>query len=545
MVEAASIAGYGYVQRRCVYRAVSLVTCSFILVCAAVACSRDQQAGASADTSRRRPNFLLYVSDTLRADALGCYGNPTVETPTLDALAAKGVLFEKAIAPSSWTRASMASILTGLYPTAHKTAERLDQLPDVPRVTELLRERGYRTANFTTNPNTAEIFGFKPGFDFFEEFGKREDTSQVKVSELKVPSSELHAQIIKWIDGIESDAPFFIIALAIDPHAPYEPPAEFDRYGDPNYQGRIAADMSQKTAQRIMNAADVRPDDQARIRSLYHGEVAHNDHTLTTLVHHLESIGRADNTIVVFTSDHGEEFWEHGIRGHGKTLFVQAIHVPLIWYDPARVGAGRRIPNPVSSVDIMPTILAEAGIPPPAWLQGKNLFAETDGMRAVFSELTLDGNKIWAAYLHPWKLIWNEATGQESLFDMASDPEQQQDVASAEPGERKRLRALLDDHLRTSRKLGNDISRGRVVLKESDIPEATRRVLGVDGLGYIGWDDEAEGDDASDESMVGGNEIGEGRPDSDESSQAVGRAEDSAGESAASASSAGDQEPSR
>lgn len=544
-MEAASIAGYGYVQRRCVCQAVSLVTCSFILMCAAVACSRDQQAGASADTSRRRPNFLLYVSDTLRADALGCYGNATVETPTLDALAAKGVLFEKAIAPSSWTRASMASILTGLYPTAHKTEQRLDRLPDVPRMTELLRQRGYRTANFTTNLNTAEVFGFRPGFDFFEQFGERTEVSRVKISENTVQSEQLHEAITAWLDGLEDDVPFFIIALAIDPHTPYEPPAEFDRYGDPNYQGLIAADMSQKTAQRIMNAADVRPDDQARIRSLYHGEVAHNDHTLATLVHHLESIGRADNTIVVFTSDHGEEFWEHGIRGHGQTLFAQAIHVPLIWYDPAQMGGGRRIPNPVSSVDIMPTILTAAGITPPAALQGKNLFTASDGPRAVFSELTLDGSKIWAAYLHPWKLIWNEGTGQESLFNMTSDPEQQQNLASAEPVERTRLRAILDDHLRTSRKLGNDISSGRVVLKESDIPEATRRVLGVDGLGYIGWDDEAEGDDAPDESMVGANEIGEGRPDSDDSSPAVGRAEDSAGDGASGASSAGDQKPRR
>ncbi|MCH7701623.1 MAG: sulfatase [Planctomycetes bacterium] len=501
MMQAASMAGYRYVHRRWVYRAVSLVACSLLLLGAA-ACSRDGEAGASTDAARRRPNFLLYVTDTLRADALGCYGNATVETPTLDALAAKGVLFEKAIAPSSWTRASMASILTGLYPTAHKTAERLDQLPDVPRMTELLRERGYRTANFTTNRNTEEVFGFRPGFDFFEQFGEPGEVSRVKIAENTVQSEQLHEAIIAWLDGLERDVPFFIVALAIDPHTPYAPPAEFDRYGDPNYQGRLAADLPSRQAQRIINNANVSPDDQARTRSLYHGEVAHNDHTLGTLVRHLDTIGRADNTIVVFTSDHGEEFWEHGIRGHGKTLFVQAIHVPLIWYDPARVGGGRRLSNPVSTIDIIPTILAEAGITPPAALQGRNLFAEPDGTRAVFSELTLDGSRIWAAYLHPWKLIWNEGTGQESLFNMSSDPQQQQNLASAEPGERTRLRAILDRHLSASRKLGNDISSGRVVLNESDIPEATRRQLA--DIGYAGWDDEEEDDDASEDSAGDG-----------------------------------------
>ncbi len=545
MVEAASIAGNGYVQRRCVYRAVSLVTCSFILVCAAVACSRDQQAGASADTSRRRPNFLLYVSDTLRADALGCYGNATVETPTLNALAAKGVLFEKAIAPSSWTRASMASLLTGLYPTAHKTTERYDALPDVPRMTELLRKRGYRTANFTTNPNTAEIFGFRPGFDFFEEFGKREDTSQVKVTELKVPSSELHGQIIRWLDGLEGDVPFFIIALAIDPHAPYEPPAEFDRYGDPNYQGPIAANMPRQIAKNVMNGPNVSAADRARTQSLYYGEVAHNDHTLGTLVRHLDEIGRGDNTIVVFTSDHGEEFWEHGIRGHGKTLFMQSVHVPLIWFDPRRRERGSRVSHPVSTVDIMPTILEAAGISPPVELQGTRLFASFDRIQPVFSELELDKHRIWAVYQHPWKLIWNEATGQQSLFNIASDQAQQHDVGSAEPGERTRLRAILDRHLSTSRKLGDDISRGRVVLNESDISAAKRKRLA--GLGYGGEDDVPEDDAAADESMVDGREpeTGEVRADSDESSPADERAEDSAGDRASSASSAGDQDPDR
>ncbi|MCH7702821.1 MAG: sulfatase [Planctomycetes bacterium] len=471
-------------QPHAVYRAMVIGLSCLVFLLPTGACSRDQAAGTVTNGTARRPNFLLYVTDTLRADSLGCYGNPTVETPTLDALAAKGVLFERAMAPSSWTRASMASILTGLYPTAHHTAERLAQMPDVPRLTELLRRNGYRTASFTTNPNTAAFWGFRPSFDFFEQFGEWEDKTRVASKELKVPSDELHAAIAQWLDSHADDKPFFVVALAIDPHAPYDPAAEFDRYGDPGYRGPIRPGIGP----RGMNREDLRPADKARLRSLYDAEVAYNDHTLGQLLEHLQSSGRADNTIVVCTSDHGEEFWEHGTRGHGKALYVESVHVPLIWYDPTRADGGVRVARPVSTVDIIPTMLAEAGLSVPDWAQGRPLFDDLPEPRAVYSELSLDGHTIWAVYLHPWHLIWNEELGQEALFNMDDDPAQRHNVVTAHPKERTRLRDLLDDHLHASRKLGDDISSGRVLRSQDEIPQSMSRQLR--GLGYAGDDEE-------------------------------------------------------
>ena len=150
------------------------------------------------------PNVLLYVIDTLRADGLACYGNPVVETPAIDRLALEGTLFENAVAQSSWTRASMGSLLTSLYPAGHGAIERYDVLSSGPRLlSEMLQEHGYRTGFITTNPNLGSVFGFDRGFgDFVELYGRRKQ-GFVRVAELVTRADRVTQRAREWIDSVE------------------------------------------------------------------------------------------------------------------------------------------------------------------------------------------------------------------------------------------------------------------------------------------------------------------------------------------------------
>ena len=288
------------------------------------------------------PNIILYVVDTLRADSLGCYGNPVVETPTIDRLAAEGTLFEDAVAPSSWTRPSFASLLSGLPPAVHGVHQRRDKLNrSVELLSERLGERGYATAMITTNPNVGRAFGFDQGFDDFIELysRKKRGVGLVRPRALVTGSPEATERATEWIYA--TSGPFFLVILTIDPHSPYAPPSEFDRYGG-DYAGEVDGEP------KWINSPELAAEDKERIRSLYYGEIAFNDDSLGRLLEHLRATGIEDETVVALTADHGEEFWEHGERGHGKTLYEEVVRVPLIVRFPPAGKAASPRPGPPS-----------------------------------------------------------------------------------------------------------------------------------------------------------------------------------------------------
>jgi arylsulfatase A-like enzyme len=270
-------------------------------------------AGCAPAPREPQPNILLYVVDTLRADALAPYGNPLVETPAAARLAAEGTLYERAHAHTSWTRASAATLLSGLGAAAHGAEGRDDALPaGIPLVSEALRAAGYATAAVVANPNVGSVFGFDRGFDEFIELYQRREKGYVAVDELRTSADEVTRRAVEWLD--RAGRPFFLVVLTIDPHSPYRPPARHDRYG----RG-IASRVTGSSAD--LHRTDLSPADRQRLHSLYLGEVAANDEALGGLLARLEAVGELDSTAVILTSDHGEEFWEHGGRGHGHTLY--------------------------------------------------------------------------------------------------------------------------------------------------------------------------------------------------------------------------------
>jgi len=446
-----------------------------VAVCSVYAC------GSTDSEQAERPNVLLYISDTLRADGLGCYGNEVVETPNLDRFAEEGVLYERAYAPSSWTRASMGSILTGTAPAVHGAEGRYDLLADsAVMISELFASEGYRVGSITTNRNVGSFFGFDQGFgagDFIELYEESRE-ERVSVEELTTLADDVTARAIAWMSA--SDEPFCLIVHTIDPHSPYMPPASWDRYGEGIESG---VDGSQKSLYKLKTERDAA--DEARVVSLYYGEIAFNDYAFGELIEWMRERGSLERTVVAFTSDHGEEFWERGERGHGKTLNEKALHVPLILRYPAAFSSGSRDSNPVSTLDLLPTLLELAKIDVPSQVEGSSLTAANAREDAlVFSSCKLSELELYSAQDANWKLVFDARTGKKKLFDLREDEAKQRDVFAKNREVGRELFRALTKSLEAQARKRVELYGTSQPLRVDELTEEVRSDL--EELGYLG-----------------------------------------------------------
>jgi len=420
-----------------------------------------------------QPDVLLYIIDTLRADGLGTVAESRASTPHLDRLAEESVIFEQAFANAPWTRASVASILTGLHPTRHRVQQRHDALPgDVGRVAEQFSAAGYATAFITTNPNTGSFFGFAGGFDEMIELYERRRAGKVTSAELAVASDVVSDRAIAWIDSVER--PFLLVVLTIDPHAPYHPRARFDPHAD-QYRGPMDGSLA------ALNRRHLGVIEKRRARQLYDAEIAFNDDSFGRLRDALEQRDLFDEMITIVTSDHGEEFWERGgTRGHGRSLSDDVLHVPLIVRSPSSRGtAPRRDVRSVELVDIVPTILDLAGLDLPPGLDGVPLLGESPKQRsATFAVMNLDGGSFASLRRHPWKLLRETEGGREVLFDLRSASPEVRALPPTKQHERVRaeLSAELDAVLART-------SAAAAVRPDGELPGDVEESLRA--LGYI------------------------------------------------------------
>ncbi len=414
-------------------------------------------AGAPPDL-RDQPNIILIVGDALRADHVSCYNGQALPTPAIDSLARDGVRYAQMSAQASWTRPSVATMLTSLYPSSHRAITGRDLLPDaVTTLPELLRERGYHTVGFTTNHNVAPEFNFSQGFDEYEflpgDYPFLASRTSVRfaayslfyalrrpfVSPTAYPHNEyyqdaevLTAHARAWLEA-NQDARFFLYLHYMDPHAPYFPHP---------YDGTcISAEVTPNP-----------PADRAPVlRQVYGGEVTFMDAHLGALLDYLRAAGLYDNALILFTSDHGEEFHEHGGWWHCTTLYEELIAVPLIIKYPGNAHAGLVDREFARGLDLAPTVLDVAGVPVPETMQGVSLRPGATLPRAelVFAEEDYAGNSIRAVRAGQHKLIIaNEGNPRGlpavALFDLAADPGEQRNLAAAEPDTVRQLRAELD-----------------------------------------------------------------------------------------------------
>lgn len=357
-----------------------------------------------------KPDILLYVVDTLRADQLGCYGGPAGVSPALDRLAEDGVVFERAVAQSSWTKPSVVSMLSGRLTTEHGVRSREPEVPaSVEMMAEWFQAAGYRTGALTANAYLVEAAGFDRGFDTFE-FEHRSAES-------------LTRRAIRWLDRVDPAQPVFLWIHTIDPHAPYEPEPDFRR----RFAPEVPPDVG--TFDHVRSLAGQPEGTTAPFvepyLELYRAEIAQNDAAFGAILEAFRREGRYDEACVVFVSDHGEGFWDHGVNGHGWDLFEEVLHVPLVLKLPDSAGRGRRVVDPVQHIDLAPTLLRLAGIVDGPELSGRDLFSPRAPDAVVFSEMTYEGREGFAVRRGSKKLIQPLSANflpSPRLFDLERDP---------------------------------------------------------------------------------------------------------------------------
>jgi arylsulfatase A-like enzyme len=412
-------------------------------------------------TSSGAPLILITI-DTLRADRLSCYGYTRIRTPHMDELAAAGARFDEAVAQSSWTLPSLASLLTGTYPTVNGVISASNRL-DGARATlaEGLSEAGYHTQAFISNGWLQKPFGLDQGFAGYYHDSHRPPyywlLNMMVIRGLRglVPglqavmgySSGEHLTDLacRWLRGRRSNG-FFLWIHFLEPHDPYAPPYPFNRTWDDAYRGRWR--YRSGMLQRFRTGLWLTAAEKQHLEALYDGEVQFVDHCIGRILRVLEETGLGDRSLVVVTSDHGEEFWEHGNVSHGHTLYQELLQVPLIMRFPGRIREGTVVSGRLRLMDLAPTILGILGLPRSPEMQGANLAgalasARIDTSLSAFGEALIYYGEQKSLLTDEWKLVYVPESGKRELYDMRSDPGEAFNVAQMHPAARDSLTADL------------------------------------------------------------------------------------------------------
>ena len=384
---------------------------------------------APAPVARRAPrNVIVLVIDTVRADVFKAFDpNSRVETPAFDALSAESTTFVNALANENWTKPSVATLLSGLYPVTHQTKRDPDVLNRRIRVLpEHLREEGFRTAAFIANGYVSEKFGFERGWDDYTNY----------IRENKVSEAErVYTDAWKWVEKNGKDR-FFLYIQTIDPHVPYAVPDSYlETYFPEPYKGSLGKRLDGgKQVEISSGKRKITDEDKRWIRALYDAEVTYHDKHMGDFFEALRGKALLDDTLVIITNDHGEEIGEHGRYGHGHSLYQELIRAPLTVRYPAMFPAGQQVNEVVENVDLFPTILDVLELRAVPGLEGFSLLPWLEGRPPMtpsygVSEF-LDNYR--AVRVGSWKLIATPSGGGK-LFELASPEGEQEDRAENAP----------------------------------------------------------------------------------------------------------------
>jgi arylsulfatase A-like enzyme len=394
-----------------------------------------------------RPNIVFITCDTLRADRLGAYGSTETRTPELDALAARGVRFERAYATLPKTNPALSSMMTGRYPSAHGVRRNGAHLPESElTLAEILQAAGYNTAAFVSNHVMAARHGLAQGFLLYDE--NLPDAIPTRQAQERIAGHLVDA-VLAWT-ATRPAGPLFLWVHFIDPHGPYTPPGYKDRAVASSPTGRSIPVSRTDDGMEVIPAYQALPgvtqvDDYV---ARYDLEVEYMDSQVGRLVRGLEAGSILKDAVVLFAADHGESMGEHGFYfQHGSSLYESQIHIPLILFGS---GIDARVEeSPISSVDVMPTVLEMAGVSQPRGIQGTSLVrlltaagASSSGGaeggnngRILFAEL----GKKFAAIQGTRKLIWDGGARELDLLDVAADPDESHNLSGSSPEEGRRL----------------------------------------------------------------------------------------------------------
>lgn len=437
--------------------------------------------------------IVLVSADTLRADALAVYGNPRVPTQALDQLARDGVVFENDISVAPWTLPALSTLITGVAPAVHLVRHEEDRLPDsVTTLAERFAAAGYHTAAIVDNAYLRPKANLAQGFNDYlfmdiPDYGKALGPQIMKHvlptlfrAERATTIEEQTAQVQGWI-AHHADRDFFLWVHYFDPHAPYEPRRDYLTGEPPTGLGYSFEPPPQMMSGMVARSAAQRE----WIRGLYEAEVRGVDDNLGRVLEQLRQLGLYDGAVIAFTSDHGEEFWEHDGQGHGHTLFNEVLRVPLLIKLPNNRHA-KRVAQRISSERIAATLLEAADVEfDSADFSGPSLLPLMRGDEGavaappVVSESAIIVDDQLAVVSDEQKYIRSLVTGRELHFDLRSDPGEHQ--SRLEDADVVTGRKLLEQHASGASALRerSGITRG----ESADFDSSTLHRLR--GLGYI------------------------------------------------------------
>ena len=411
-------------------------------------------AATACHGGEERPRSVILISiDTLRADHLGCYGHPFPTSPNLDAFAAEGTIFEDASAPSPWTLPSHVSLLTGLYATRHGVRTTDRRLADaIPSLATLLAQQGFETGAIVNGVIMRRQFGLAQGFAAYEMIPSNQSRAGA--------ASRVTDAALRWL-GDRRGRRVFLFLHYYDVHSDYHSLARYERMfapGASRFDGSTAQLTDVRNGRLSIDEAGA-----AYLARLYDAGIRQLDQELGRLFSRLREAGWLDDSAIVVTSDHGEEFLEHGSVLHGQSHYQELLRVPLILRGPT-IPARLRIHTPVSLVDVVPTLLALLRVAPQPGLDGVDLqpFWKAPGappgarwlLAAGGPGRTIDAIRSVRDGRH--KLVLYTGSGRRELYDLIADPDEQENLIGMRPEVESRL----------SRELS------RVVASERDAPDA-------------------------------------------------------------------------
>ena len=406
---------------------------------------------AAASPAKPASNVILITIDTLRADHLGCYGYREIKTPNIDSLAAGGARFARAFTPVPVTLPSHSSMLTGTYPMLSGmhdfAANKLS--PDQPTLTTVLKHAGYTTGAVVASAVLDSRFGLNRGFDFYFDHFDFSRLEESNLDQMERPGNVVADHALDWL-GKNANRKFFLWMHLYDPHYPYNPPQP--------YSHEYAAQP-------------------------YDGEIAFDDEQVGRVLRFLKEKGLYQNTVIVLAGDHGESLGEHGEKTHGFFIYNATLHVPLIVHLPG--SSATVVGDPVSLVDLMPTVLAAIGLQAPPMVQGRNLLPIIRGEAADHDRTVY--NETFLPRIH---FNWSELRGAQNvkyhfidaprpeLYDLAKDPGELRNLFADKKAVGEEMRARLATLIR-------DYSAGKEMAEKTGLDPALMERL--KSLGYAGF----------------------------------------------------------
>ncbi|MFO7975360.1 MAG: sulfatase [Candidatus Hydrogenedentota bacterium] len=444
-----------------------------------------------------RPNVALIVIDALRYDRVDAERNGKPVMPTLKAFRDESLWFSNAAVACTWTKPSMVSMFTSLYvpahgvvfsstaknasPTERFVAEELTLLP------EMLQEAGYFTMGVQTNPHLTHEMGFAQGMDAYPYLALAR-------------ADRVTQKALALLDEHGGENPFFLYVHYIDPHEPYWPPDEYKRLFaaeegiDPADLAQLAPDAFKKYREdaglhkvgwkKEREFGPLAPEQKEVIRAYYDGEARFADDQAARLLEALER--DFPNTLIIITADHGEELWDHGATGHGHSLYEELAHVPLAMKGPG-IESGI-VEEPAEAIDLVPTIAGFVKMPSSELWQGRDLLGGDSRRDArVFSRtrasIPFESVDLLAVREGGWKLIVDQHTDEDALFNLAKDPGETRNVLGERPKAATALRNALTAHRRQCQTVHERLAIPDDTAKPAELSDETMEQL--KDLGYV------------------------------------------------------------